>query len=248
MTDNTAACKIGLLFVHGIVGNSRFFDFLMPEIPEKCKVLKITLKGHGGNALDFSGASMEQWKRQVDEAICLLRAECGTIVFVAHSMGTLFALDQAARNRVNAIFLLNPPLRIRPTWRLLTTPVKVMTGYTSNPVISAAKDAYGISLDYNPLHYYGWPRRYMELFSEIKRIRRIVHKVNCVCKVFISERDEMVSPSSAALFNNNSGCRLWLLSRSGHYYYTPSDRNLIIWEFSLLMMEMKKFAGVVTSR
>ncbi len=55
----------GFVFVHGIVGNNRIFDFLVPLIPEGCRVKWVVLEGHGGDALGFSRASMDGWKRQV---------------------------------------------------------------------------------------------------------------------------------------------------------------------------------------
>lgn len=44
-------------------------------------------------------------------------------------MGTLFAIDQAVRGRADRLFLLNPPLKLRITPRLLTTPLLVMSGH-----------------------------------------------------------------------------------------------------------------------
>lgn len=58
-----------LLFIHGIVGNCRIFDFLLPYIPEGFNVRFLNLAGHGGNALDFSQASMSVWRKQVAEAL-----------------------------------------------------------------------------------------------------------------------------------------------------------------------------------
>ena len=229
---------IGILFVHGIVGNRHFFDFLMDAVPKDCKIISLTLEGHGGDALAFSKASMRNWKRQVEEATDTLAKECKRIAIVAHSMGTLLALDQGARCRADALFLLNPPMRIRLTRRLFLNPIKVMLGITTDPISMAARDAYGISLDYNPLHYYGWPQRYIELFSEIRRMRKIIGKVCVKTRVFVAGRDEMVSPSSTDFFTTLKNCKLWHLPESGHYYYTPSERELIIREFSSLMTEV----------
>lgn len=226
-----------VLFVHGILGDSRFFDFLLPSVPSNYESHALTLAGHGGDALSFSRASMEQWRRQVDEAVADLRERYERVVIVAHSMGTLFAIRQAVKNRADAIFLLNPPLRLRLTSRLFATPVRVMLGHASNPVTEAARDAYGVSLDYNPLHYYAWPCRYLELFAEIRQVRDMVGRLICRTVVFVAGRDEMVSPKSAAYFADLADCRLTLLPASGHYYYTPSDREEISRSLSALLRE-----------
>lgn len=236
--ESAKRLKVGVLFVHGIVGNRRFFDFLLPAVPEQWKSINLTLDGHGGDALAFSKTSMAKWKRQVDDAVERLKTECDKVVIVAHSMGTLFALDQSARRRASALFLLNPPMKIRLTRRLFVNSFKVMSGLTSDPVASAARDAYGISIDYNPLHYYGWPRRYLELFAEIRRVRRLVNNVECKGQVFIAGRDEMVSPSTVTIFSTKKNFQTQMLNESGHYYYTPADRELIVSEFSRLMNDI----------
>lgn len=192
--------KCGIVFVHGIVGNLRIFDFLMPLLPGTITsgnsspenlpfsnsdldnltsgdyvVKSITLDGHGGNANNFSHTSMKRWKPQVEETVNDLSKQCGRIIGVGHSMGCLLLLDQASKGSISKLFLLNPPMIIRPKLGLFRNAFKVAIGQTKNdPVAAAAKDAYGVSLDYNPLHYYGWLQRYLELFAEVRRVRKEV--------------------------------------------------------------------------
>ena len=234
--SRTEVNREAILFVHGIVGNSRFFDFLQPLVPSGVATRSLTLAGHDSDALAFSRASMKQWRRQVAEAVDELRRAYGRVTIVAHSMGTLFAIEQAAQGAVDALFLLNPPLRIRLTRRLFVTPVKVLLGRTSDPVTAAATAAYGVSLDYNPLHYYGWPARYLELFAEIRRVRRMIGGVKCPTTVFVAACDEMVSPRSATYFTALTDSNITTLPTSGHYYYSPTDRTTITRAFSRCVM------------
>lgn len=229
--------KCAILFVHGIVGNSDFFDFLVDALPRGVHTVALTLSGHGGNALDFSKASMAQWIAQVDEAAKNLKAKHKKVIIVAHSMGTLFAINQAVDGRADALFLLNPPLKLRLTRRLFTTPVKVMLGYIDNAATEAARDAYGIAIDRNPLHYYGWPARYIELFREIIRTRKIVGRLRCKLHVFISGRDEMISPSVASYFTAIPGSHITMMPYSGHYFYLRSDRAAILQSLTTFIEE-----------
>lgn len=216
-----------ILFVHGIVGNCGLFNFLLPYIPEGFNVRFLNLEGHGGNALDFSQTSMSVWRKQVAEAVNNQRGD-GQIAIVAHSMGCLLALEQASIGMVDRLFLLNPPLRISIHWRMFGNAIKVMTGnYKSDPIASAAKDAYGISLDCNPFHYYGWPARYFELFAYIARIRKLRPKVNNQSYVFLAANDEMVSPKSKDWFERLDNFTNIILPTSNHYYYSKSDRDII---------------------
>lgn len=225
--------KCGIVFVHGIVGNNRIFDFLKPLVPDDYEVAYVALQGHGGDALGFSKASMSRWKEQVEEAVMNLSAKCHTVIGVGHSMGTLLLMEQAAKGRLSGLFLLNPPMHIMPKSGLFTNIFKVATGNLfDDPVASAAKDAYGISLDCNPLHYYGWPRRYIELFTEIKRVREcIVLQLQCPISVILSERDEMVSPASAEVFKPMANATITMLPHSTHYYYPSEDQRLITTAF-----------------
>lgn len=221
--------KTALIFVHGIVGNNRIFNFLLPLVQDKYEVVFVDLKGHGGNALDFSHASMSQWKNQVERAVENLTARFDHIVGVGHSMGCLLLMEQAASGHLSGLFLLNPPMYIVPKLHLFSNIFKVSTGNIMNdPVATAAKSAYGVSLDFNPLHYYGWPKRYLELFVEVKRVRkRLIQYLQIPVEVILSRRDEMVAPSSAEVFANLPDVRITMLPDSTHYYYPAEDRMLI---------------------
>lgn len=217
------------MFVHGIVGNNRIFDFISPLVPEGSVVKYVALDGHGGNALGFSRASMSVWKRQVADAVMKMAEDCERVIGVGHSMGCLLLLDEGVREHLSGLFLLNPPLRIRLRVGLLTNAIKVALGMTGRDIVAAAaKDSYGISMDFNPLHYYGWPARYMELFAEIHRIRRSLSGgVSCPVSVVLAEKDEMVSMSSADAFREKVTVQVAFLPESRHYYYSPKDRATI---------------------
>lgn len=222
------------MFVHGIVGNNSIFDFLQPLIPEDCRVQFVILEGHGDNALAFSRASMDGWKRQVEDAVSDMARHCTIVLAVGHSMGCLLLFEEIFKGKVTAAFLLNPPLRLRLRSRLFVNAVKVALGKTDkDEVAKAAKEAYGITLDKNPLHYYGWPKRYLELFAEIRRIRRLLpSEVSVPVCAILSAKDEMVSVSSADVLKNTSAAMVTVLPGSHHFHYTAADRRLICEEFS----------------
>lgn len=221
---------VGVLFVHGIVGNTRIFRFLDDVMPAGVPCMRLTLQGHGGDALGFSRASMRAWERQVEEAAAEMRRTCDKVIVVAHSMGCLLVLGGAVRPNVDAYLLLNPPLRLRIRFRLVKNCLKVALGKTErDEVAKAAAEAYGISLDKNLLHYYGWPARYIELFKKMGETRKSLQasKLQGSAEVFLSARDEMVSTRSADYFANQDACHVEILPTSCHYYYPEADRQLI---------------------
>ena len=228
-----------ILFVHGILGKPDFFNFLLPEVPAGVHVRFITLKGHCASASEFGRASMREWKTQVAEAVGELRASFSRVLIVAHSMGTLFAIRQAADGNVDGMLLLNPPLALHLSRRLFTNPLKVLFNRVRPDDVwaTAARDACGVATDLNPLHYLRWPARYAELFAEIHRTRPQVSRIAVPTVVFYSAHDEMVSARSAALFPA-AATSLATLGQSGHYYYSPADKQKICEAFRSLL---KKF-------
>lgn len=228
-----------LLFIHGILGKSEYFDFLKPYVPEGIRITSILLEGHGGGPREFARASMEQWRSQVSETVDNLRKSGNPLAIVAHSMGCLFAIDAAVKGKADALFLLNPPLSLRITRRLFTTSFKVKRGKIDDRWTRAAKEAYSISDDPNLFLYLGWIPRYIELFGEIHRMRTVVKNLDVPTRVYLSSHDEMVSPRSSRTFPHNRKITVTTLPDSGHYYYADSDRATIIRDFSNFLNEIK---------
>ena len=230
--------RYGIIFVHGIVGNNHIFDFLAPLVPENYESRFINLNGHGGDALAFSRTSMAEWKAQIEAAVSEMKTRCDHILAVGHSMGSLLIMEEATKGNLTRLFLLNPPLHISLRVSLLANIVKVAIGRTSDSVAQAAKDAYGITLDFNPLHYYGWPSRYLELFKEIRRVRKsVLPDIHCPVRALLSAYDEMVSPSSSKELSNIGDISIITLPESTHYYYSPADRKAIMKEFEYFITE-----------
>ena len=234
--------RYGIIYIHGIVGNNRIFDFLKPLVPTCFESMTLTLKGHGGDALDFSRSSMSEWKVQVESALADMKSRCEHILAVGHSMGCLLLMDQCAKGNVSGLFLLNPPIRISPRLALFSNAIKVAIGRTDNPVTQAAKKAYGVSLDFNPFHYYGWPLRYLELFKEIRRVRnKVLPDISCHVQALLSANDEMVALTSVNELGKMVNITITTLPDSTHYYYSPADRLVILNQFKdFLSSDSKK--------
>lgn len=223
-----------VLFVHGIAGTPNHFRFFLPLIPDNVSVCALLLEGHGKGVRDFSRTSMDAWEQQVRSAVNAL-ASCHTrIIIAAHSMGTLFAIEQAIREpKVTTLFLMAVPLRIflRPNLFLNSAKVFFDKIGPEDKVASAARDCYGIGQDRNLLHYLGWIPRYLELFAKIRQTRRILPLLKTPGFAFQSVRDEMVSGNAAADLQRCPALTVTLLPESGHYYYQEQDKALLLETF-----------------
>ena len=216
-----------VLFIHGIAGTPRHFDPFLPLVPEGYSVVSLLLPGHGGTVRDFSWASMAGWETHVQRTVQELAAGHERIFLAAHSMGTLFAIEQAIREpKVKGLFLLAVPLRLSLKLQLAENSAKVFFDRIApeDAVAQAARDCYGIERDGNVLHYLGWIPRYLELFRKIRETRALLPRLNTPGLVFQSAQDEMVSPKALRELEAVKSLAVSVLPDSTHYYYAPEDR------------------------
>jgi len=230
--------KQAVLFIHGIAGSPSHFRNLIPLLPEDCSVINLLLGGHGKNVEDFSGTSMKKWKAQVSTTVDNLLKQHNRISIVAHSMGTLFAIQEAINRPadISALFLLAVPLCPRLKFSAALNSIRLTQGWIplDDKRLIAMRDATSILLDRQLWKYLGWIPRFVELLSETRRIRGILPRLSVPTQVFQSADDELVSPSSIKYLNRNPVFQTTILPCSGHYFY-PEDDLL------LLQSQFKKF-------
>ena len=234
--------EAAILFVHGIVGTPNHFAELLSVVPDNISVYNILLDGHGGSVGDFSHTSMKKWENQVKGAVDALCATHAKIYIVAHSMGTLFAIDNAIENpSVKGLFLLAVPLKIAPKLRMVSNLCKVYFDKIKpdDVVALAAKRCYGIEQDKNPFHYFGWLPRYLELFKKVRQTRQQLSLLQTPCMAYQSANDEMVSPKSAHLLAANACISVTSLKESGHYYYAPGELAFLLDKFQRFVCQIQ---------
>ena len=224
------AADTAVLFIHGIVGTPRHFDDLIPLLPDTVSVHNLLLAGHGGSARDFARASMKAWEGQVESAISALAENHHHIYIVAHSMGALLSIEAALHHKeVEKLFLLAVPLRIALTPAMARNSWKVYRGSIAlnDHAALAAQRCCGVAQSKNPLPYLGWIPRFLELFSKIRTIRKLLPKLTIPSLAVQSMKDELVSPRAIDDLRRNPYITLLPLPHSGHYYYPPEDKQAL---------------------
>ena len=196
-----------VLFIHGILGTPDHFTEFIPLVPQDMSVHSILLDGHGKGVRDFSKTSMQKWEAQVSLAI-----------------GEL----------IRKMFLLAVPLKLSLKPKLFANSLKVYfgKGAPEDEELAAARKCYGITDSKNILLYLGWIPRFLELFSKMAEIRRLIGAVTVPCIACQSMKDEMVSKKCADILRNGPGIKVLELKNSGHYYYEKDDLSLIKDEFA----------------
>lgn len=222
--------KNAVLMIHGIAGSPAHFRDLLPVVPEDWSVYNILLDGHGGTVMDFSATSMEKWKAQVASTVDQLLRRHEKLVIVAHSMGTLFALQAAVDHgdRIASLFLLAAPLRVRVVPDMLEGTLRVaLRKVEGHATATAMVDDCSIDLNEKLHRYIGWAPRFAELLEEIRRVRGLLPRVRIPCAAFQSEKDELVSVEAVQDLQRNRRFDVTMLKDSGHFAYGADDMKLL---------------------
>lgn len=233
--DNSS---IAILFIHGIVGTPNHFNKFVSLVPDSISVYNLLLDGHGKEVKDFSKTSMKKWELQVTSAVQELSLKHEKIYIVAHSLGTLLAIEQAIKNqKVYKLFLLAVPLSLSIKPKMPVNSLKVYFDKIrpDDYEALAAKKCYGIGKDKNIFNYIGWIPRFFELFSKIRQTRKTIILLNTTCSVYQSGKDEMVSRRSKNYLVSNPSILVNELKKSGHYYYDEEDFEFLITEFKKML-------------
>lgn len=229
---------IAVLFVHGILGTPNHFEQFVKLVPHSLSVYNLLLDGHGRGVEDFSQASMKSWEMQVSSAVEELSAHHDEIYIVAHSMGTLLAIDESIKNKkITKLFLLAVPLRLSLKFKMISGSLKVYFDRVrpDDHEGLAAKRCCGINHSKNPLKYIGWIPRFFDLFAKMRKTRHIIGFLKADCTAYQSCRDEMVSKRSIKCLLQNPQITICELKNSSHYYYDKQDFDFLIEAFQKMI-------------
>lgn len=220
--------KNAVLLIHGIAGSPGHFRDLVPIIPDTYSIYNILLDGHNGTVEDFGRTSMAKWKAQVKSTLDDLFIRHEKVVIVAHSMGTLFAIQAAIDHpqKIPQLFLLSVPTRPWVRFSTLCTAVRVALGKTDAAAMAMRGDT-GIALTWKFWKYLSWVPRMIELLAECSRVRKRLPELAVPTQVFQSQVDELVSFRSCADLEGHPYIINTVLYGSGHFVYGPEDTALL---------------------
>ena len=216
-----------VLLVHGILGTPHQFDPLLSAIPADVTMINLLLDGHGKQVEDFGRSSMQKWESQVAGVVENLSARHRNVLIVAHSMGTLFAIDAALAHpeKVKGLFLLSPPLCVGLKPRLFGNVLQVGLGFAraDDAGAMAARHAYSMPPDRRVWKYLRWIPRYAELFRKIRATLAVLPQLTTPTRAFLCEDDEMVSLRTERFLLPHPAVEVSYLPQSTHFIYSEKD-------------------------
>ena len=227
-----------VLCIHGILGTPNHFRELIPLIPDDYSVIAMATAGHCSSVSDFSHSSLEMWEESVQKSVDELLSTHKELYILGHSMGTLFAIEQAIKEpRVKGIFCLSIPIKVRVRARMIPMAIRIYRNKIKEDdiVTLALRECYGCSDEKNIFKYLGWIPRFLDLFKLIKRVRKNLDKLDTPCWAYQSLPDELVSPKSVKILKMESNIRVVSLRHSTHFYYEPREMKLLKQRFEVFL-------------
>lgn len=221
--------KNAVLLIHGIAGSPGHFRELIPAIPETYSIYNILLDGHSGKAENLGRSSMKKWKAQVQATLAEAFNSHEKVVIVAHSMGTLFAIQSAIDHpdKIPCLFLLAVPTRPWVRFSTLITAVQIAFGKLDTPATQAMRGETALELTPKLWKYIGWAPRMIELLTQCRRTRKILPLLQVPTQTFQSQEDELVSARSCGDLEHHPFIRNTVLTGSGHFVYGAEDAEFL---------------------
>ncbi len=227
---SVAGARTAVLFIHGIVGTPAHFKDLLPIVPVDWSVYNILLDGHGRGVEEFARTSMEKWKAQVSDVLNDLLSNHERVFIVAHSMGTLLAIEEAVRRpgKVCGLFLLAVPLVFRVRLTAALGSVQAALGLTKpGSMAEQMVSDSGVRLSPQLRKYLKWMPRFAELTREALRTHVLLPLISVPCRAFQSGKDELVGQTSTEILQKQPGITTVVLEHSGHFSYSKEDLALL---------------------
>lgn len=227
--------KGAVLFIHGFLGSPEHFTPFIQYVPQDMTIYNVLLDGHGGTASDFGNSSMEKWKKQIDEIVKKLCSYSNDVYIVCHSMGTFFAYDAAVKypDNIKGIFALATPLKIflRPEAALYTVKSFFPKLFEDDERVKMYASSHSVRLTAKPWVYIDWIPRYLELFSESAKAADTICKVKAPTRIYMSEKDELVSLKSIERIPKRRNFKTFILKDSAHFIYGKNDMEFLKSQF-----------------
>jgi len=221
--------KAGVLFVHGLQGSPRQFDFLIRALPKGTPYRTLLLPGHGGSVKQFRKSDRKAWMQTVRQAAFELGQSCGRVIFVGHSIGCLLGILAAVRDELpfDKMLLIACPLKIRLTMRYLREALIAFSRRpTDDPAILAIRNASSVAAR-TPVQYLFCARPYLETLRLIREVNRIPHKPLLRATAAFPAHDEIVSPKCWDAARLTWRFAPVPLPGSTHQYFPPQDQQTL---------------------
>ena len=219
--------SVAVLFVHGIQGQPRQFQFLIDALPPELELRAPMLPGHGVSAKAFHASGRKQWLAAVRRETQALRSEGKRVIFVGHSMGCLLGLklsEELGAPYAGMLLLCCPFFPIASA--KLKSALRCLRPWhaQADPRTQAVQSANSV-----PVHGMADVLRlahpYAELLRLIREIRRMEPRGSVPVRFRFSAEDRVVNAKSVPYAGRWPGADIRVLADCSHTWFTEQARR-----------------------
>lgn len=188
----------GVLLLHGFTGSPSEMRLVGDYLHDRgITVSAPLLPGHGTRPEELNQTTWEDWCRHVDGALAELRRSCNPVFIGALSLGSLLALNLAAKETaLSGIVLYSPPTMVNEFQRTLVRLFKDVVALV--PKVQkwfSLTDSNG-----EPWAYDMYPTQAAHQVLKLsRRTRRRLRRVRCPLLILYGTEDTMIDPQSPEL-------------------------------------------------
>lgn len=219
-----------IVFVHGIQGSPRQFDFLVRGLGGLYSIENLLLPGHGETVREFVRSGFPQWQHYVDERVGALRKEYGNIILVGHSMGGLLSAWTAKSHpdSVSGLFLISVPLKFHVRYSYIKNGLAAAFGRNDkDEAVAAARRGNSIAAS-NPLQYLAGMPLYRALLRKSKATRAVFRELRLPIVLIHAADDGIVSGKSLQYVGEKRNIQTMIVNDAGHYHYSQEAKEQIV--------------------
>ena len=219
-----------VLFIHGIQGQPKQFQFLIDALPEGVEARAILLPGHGKPVRAFYASRRSDWLAAVRAETEALLAEEKRVVYVGHSMGCLLGLlvSRELGAPYAGMLLIGCPFRARVIGRFGDLFRGILKkDPAEDPRTAAALEGNSVPVNGFRESLY-LLRPYGDLFRLMAAARRMRPRAPEKVRFYFSDNDEVVSALSVKHARKWPEAEVHILEGCGHCYFPETEKRKLI--------------------
>ncbi len=229
----------GILMIHGFTGSPSEFRRLGLFLNEEgYTVNAVLLPGHGTTPEQMIMTTWRDWWEHVEHSCERMKERgCERIIAIGFSMGGLLALKLAAEKKVSGVVSLSAPMFLQNRKTVFAALLQYFVRYVGAAPVKP-----------EPRFEEVWTYAkipvpcVVSLRKLMKRVKGLLHRVDCPIFIAQGEKDGTVQPRSAAyLFERVSSERKRL-----EYYPNSSHAILVDQDRERLYEDIARFIGSIS--
>lgn len=224
---------IRVIIFHGYTGSTDEFEPLAHAIVETigAYVSIPLLPGHGSNEADLYDREYEEFIRFAKNEVERVQASGAKLILIGHSFGGYLTLECAAKYKTDALVLTVVPFWLRFPLNIPGLAWLMRQKLSWNKKLPLQEKIERIGLFY----YNNMPGIALTLLNEgVRRVKKILHLVQCPMLVINTTKDPLTYSSSAeallARSGKNSKNHFHLVPREEHGLFYGAGHDAIIKE------------------